>query len=91
MLIVPYMIPSYLFIPADIKKWWIWGYWISPISYAQNAISTNEFLGPSWNEVSTLSLDKKSNLPLRTHRKFNIYSHYTDCSWTKRDPWSYRA
>ncbi|KAM0873038.1 hypothetical protein ACQ4PT_038324 [Festuca glaucescens] len=35
----------------DIKKWWIWGYWISPISYAQNAISTNEFLGPSWNKI----------------------------------------
>jgi hypothetical protein len=56
MLIVPYLIPSYLSLPADIKKWWIWGYWISPISYAQNAISTNEFLGPSWNKVSTLSL-----------------------------------
>ncbi|CAM0881663.1 unnamed protein product [Alopecurus aequalis] len=36
----------------DIKKWWIWGYWISPISYAQNAISTNEFLGTSWNELA---------------------------------------
>ncbi|EMS67534.1 Pleiotropic drug resistance protein 4 [Triticum urartu] len=35
----------------DIKKWWIWGYWISPLSYAQNAISTNEFLGPSWNQI----------------------------------------
>ncbi|KAF0898593.1 hypothetical protein E2562_008178 [Oryza meyeriana var. granulata] len=33
----------------DVKKWWIWGYWISPLSYAQNAISTNEFLGHSWN------------------------------------------
>ncbi|XP_006644354.1 ABC transporter G family member 37 [Oryza brachyantha] len=35
----------------DVKKWWIWGYWISPLSYAQNAISTNEFLGPSWNKI----------------------------------------
>uniref|UniRef100_A0A0D3ENE7 ABC transporter domain-containing protein n=1 Tax=Oryza barthii TaxID=65489 RepID=A0A0D3ENE7_9ORYZ len=34
----------------DVKKWWIWGYWISPLSYAQNAISTNEFLGRSWNK-----------------------------------------
>lgn len=38
--------------PADVKKWWIWGYWISPLSYAQNAISTNEFLGHSWSKVS---------------------------------------
>lgn len=35
----------------DVKKWWIWGYWISPLSYAQNAISTNEFLGNSWNII----------------------------------------
>ncbi|XP_061336755.1 pleiotropic drug resistance protein 1-like isoform X2 [Gastrolobium bilobum] len=35
----------------DIKKWWIWGYWISPIMYEQNAIMVNEFLGKSWNHV----------------------------------------
>jgi ABC-type multidrug transport system ATPase subunit/ABC-type multidrug transport system permease subunit len=35
----------------DVKKWWIWGYWISPLSYAQNAISTNEFLGSSWSKI----------------------------------------
>ncbi|XP_010925283.1 ABC transporter G family member 39 isoform X2 [Elaeis guineensis] len=32
----------------DIKKWWIWGYWSSPLMYAQNAIAVNEFLGHSW-------------------------------------------
>ncbi|KAK4252850.1 hypothetical protein QN277_010993 [Acacia crassicarpa] len=33
----------------DIKGWWIWGYWISPLMYGQNAIAVNEFLGHSWN------------------------------------------
>ncbi|KAJ8773915.1 hypothetical protein K2173_009346 [Erythroxylum novogranatense] len=32
----------------DVKKWWIWGYWISPLMYGQNAILVNEFLGKSW-------------------------------------------
>ncbi|XP_068634199.1 pleiotropic drug resistance protein TUR2-like [Aristolochia californica] len=32
----------------DVKKWWIWGYWSSPMMYAQNAIGANEFLGRSW-------------------------------------------
>ncbi|KAL9250453.1 ABC transporter G family member 32-like protein, partial [Drosera capensis] len=32
----------------SIPKWWIWGYWISPLMYAQNAASVNEFLGHSW-------------------------------------------
>ncbi|XP_050231595.1 pleiotropic drug resistance protein 1-like [Mercurialis annua] len=35
----------------DIKKWWIWGYWISPLMYAQNAIVANEFHGNSWSNV----------------------------------------
>ncbi|MCI03663.1 pleiotropic drug resistance protein 1-like, partial [Trifolium medium] len=32
----------------DIKGWWIWGYWISPVMYGQNALMANEFLGNSW-------------------------------------------
>lgn len=51
----------YLSFPADVKKWWIWGYWISPLSYAQNAISTNEFLGHSWSKVSTAYLEQQKN------------------------------
>lgn len=35
----------------DVRKWWIWGYWISPIMYEQNAMMVNEFLGQSWNHV----------------------------------------
>lgn len=35
----------------DIKGWWIWGYWISPLMYGQNAIVINEFLGHQWSHV----------------------------------------
>lgn len=43
----------------DVKKWWIWGYWISPLMYSQNAISTNEFLGKSWSHVRACPSDEK--------------------------------
>ncbi|XP_019425122.1 PREDICTED: pleiotropic drug resistance protein 1-like [Lupinus angustifolius] len=39
----------------DIKRWWIWGYWISPLMYGQNAIVVNEFLGNSWNKLTPTS------------------------------------
>ncbi|KAI3803437.1 hypothetical protein L1987_31588 [Smallanthus sonchifolius] len=29
----------------DVKKWWIWGYWSSPMMYAMNGIVVNEYLG----------------------------------------------
>ncbi|KAL6638325.1 hypothetical protein ACP70R_025897 [Stipagrostis hirtigluma subsp. patula] len=32
----------------DIRPWWIWGYWASPMMYSQNAISVNEFLASRW-------------------------------------------
>ncbi|XP_019437695.1 PREDICTED: pleiotropic drug resistance protein 1-like isoform X2 [Lupinus angustifolius] len=44
---------------VDVKKWWLWGYWVSPMMYAQNALAVNEFLGKSWAHVppnSTQSL-----------------------------------
>ncbi|AES68067.2 drug resistance transporter-like ABC domain protein [Medicago truncatula] len=42
----------------DIKSWWIWGYWISPMMYGQNALMANEFLANSWhNATSDLGKD----------------------------------
>ncbi|XP_022857343.1 pleiotropic drug resistance protein 1-like isoform X2 [Olea europaea var. sylvestris] len=35
----------------DVKGWWIWGYWASPMMYAQNAILVNEFTGHSWSQL----------------------------------------
>ncbi|KAK3416807.1 hypothetical protein EUGRSUZ_H02568 [Eucalyptus grandis] len=37
----------------DVKKWWMWGYWTSPLMYGQNAIVVNELLGSNWNKVNT--------------------------------------
>ncbi|KAE8795143.1 PDR-type ABC transporter [Hordeum vulgare] len=33
---------------GDIRPWWIWAYWSSPMMYSQNAISVNEFLSSRW-------------------------------------------
>ncbi|KAK1550743.1 hypothetical protein Q3G72_023989 [Acer saccharum] len=33
-----------------IPSWWVWGYWVSPLMYSQNAASVNEFLGHSWDK-----------------------------------------
>ncbi|KAF8026782.1 hypothetical protein BT93_F3302 [Corymbia citriodora subsp. variegata] len=35
----------------NVKKWWIWGYWASPLMYGQNAIVVNEFFGHSWQKI----------------------------------------
>ncbi|KAI6689986.1 hypothetical protein NL676_026814, partial [Syzygium grande] len=35
----------------NVKKWWIWGYWASPLMYGQNAVVVNEFFGHSWQHI----------------------------------------
>ncbi|AES81621.2 pleiotropic drug resistance protein 1 [Medicago truncatula] len=35
----------------NITKGWIWGFWISPVMYAQNGLVNNEFLGKTWRHV----------------------------------------
>ena len=38
--------------PADnIKPWLKWGYYVSPLSYGQNALVLNEFLDERWSKV----------------------------------------
>ncbi|RZC64007.1 hypothetical protein C5167_025764 [Papaver somniferum] len=35
----------------NVKSWWIWGYWMSPLMYGTNAVLVNEFYGDQWKKV----------------------------------------
>ncbi|CAI0410734.1 unnamed protein product [Linum tenue] len=39
-----------VFVLDDIQPWLIWGYYISPMMYGQNAIVINEFLHERWSD-----------------------------------------
>nr|XP_017250971.1 PREDICTED: pleiotropic drug resistance protein 3-like [Daucus carota subsp. sativus] len=52
-----YLIASFLFcgfiVPrSSLPKWLEWGFWLSPLTYAELGISVNEFLAPRWQKVS---------------------------------------
>ncbi|KAJ7564272.1 hypothetical protein O6H91_02G010500 [Diphasiastrum complanatum] len=50
-LLIIFMLGGFI-IPRDrIPNWWIWGYWLSPLQYAENAVCVNEFLAPRWHKV----------------------------------------
>ncbi|MCL7036322.1 hypothetical protein MKW94_007387 [Papaver nudicaule] len=49
-LLVTFVLGGFVVSREDIYSWWIWGYWTSPLSYAQNAISVNEFLASRWGQ-----------------------------------------
>ncbi|XWS16406.1 hypothetical protein CRYUN_Cryun34aG0084600 [Craigia yunnanensis] len=50
-LLVLFALGGFVLSREDIKKWWIWGYWTSPMMYGQNALMVNEFLGNQWRHV----------------------------------------
>ncbi|KAK9130975.1 hypothetical protein Sjap_011462 [Stephania japonica] len=48
MLLIVFMLGGFILPKREIPNWWIWGYWLSPLTYGFNAIATNEMLAPRW-------------------------------------------
>ncbi|XVE79409.1 hypothetical protein DITRI_Ditri14bG0056300 [Diplodiscus trichospermus] len=42
-------------VPKDnIKPWWVWASWLSPLQYGQRALSVNEFTATRWKKISAI-------------------------------------
>jgi ABC-type multidrug transport system permease subunit len=54
-LLIIFMLAGFIIPEPRIKAWWIWGYWSSPVAYAEKALTVNEFLAPQWAKVLTTS------------------------------------
>jgi len=35
-------------VTGEIPDWWVWAYWVSPLTYGFNALAVNEMLAPRW-------------------------------------------
>ncbi|CAI5979034.1 unnamed protein product [Closterium sp. NIES-64] len=51
-LVLLFLLSGFLITKDDIHTVWVWVYWISPLTYCQNAFSANEFLAPRWDVPS---------------------------------------
>ncbi|CAA0839123.1 ABC transporter G family member 40 [Striga hermonthica] len=60
----------------SIKKWWIWGYYISPMMYTLNAILVNEFRGHSWSH----KVSPSSNITLGVEVLKSL-GYFTSADW----------
>ncbi|KAL3696050.1 hypothetical protein R1sor_010126 [Riccia sorocarpa] len=54
-LLIVLLLGGFILSKDNIHDYWVWGYWISPLSYAQNAIAVNEFLDPRWSKPSLVN------------------------------------
>ncbi|XP_075636238.1 ABC transporter G family member 31 [Castanea sativa] len=51
-LLIVFLLGGFIIPKGMIKSWWVWGFWVSPLSYGQRAISVNEFTATRWMERS---------------------------------------
>ncbi|KAK8959475.1 ABC transporter G family member 34 [Platanthera guangdongensis] len=61
-LLVVFALGGFVIAKDDIQPWWIWGYWLSPMMYGQNAIAINEFLDPRWGKPNNDSNINESTI-----------------------------
>lgn len=47
-LLLVFVLGGFIIARDDIQPWMIWGYYLSPMMYGQNAIAINEFLDDRW-------------------------------------------
>ncbi|XP_052185165.1 ABC transporter G family member 31 isoform X2 [Diospyros lotus] len=47
-MLVIFLLGGFIIPKAMIKPWWVWAFWLSPLSYCQRAIAVNEFSAQRW-------------------------------------------
>ncbi|XP_042014455.1 ABC transporter G family member 39-like [Salvia splendens] len=52
-LLVIFVLGGFIVAKDDLEPWLKWAYYISPMSYGQNAVSINEFLATRWSSPNT--------------------------------------
>lgn len=53
-LLIIFLLGGFIVPKEMIKPWWIWGYWLSPLTYGQRAITVNEFTASRWMKKSAI-------------------------------------
>lgn len=72
----------------DLQPWMKWAYYISPMSYGQNAIVMNEFLDKRWSTVSALnSLSMRCHVFCNMHSIFDLLLHFNGTKNPSSESW----
>ncbi|XP_047179867.1 ABC transporter G family member 36-like [Vigna umbellata] len=60
-------------VTGEIPDWWVWAYWVSPLTYAFNSLAVNEMFAPRWMHPQTSS-DRSTTLGLSVLRNFDVFA-----------------
>ncbi|KAA8516690.1 hypothetical protein F0562_016804 [Nyssa sinensis] len=77
-LLLVFVLGGFIVAKDDIKPWMIWGFYVSPMMYGQNAIIINEFLDERW---STPNIDPRIREPTVGKGLLKSRGFFTDDYW----------
>ncbi|KAK6942636.1 ABC-2 type transporter [Dillenia turbinata] len=77
-LLLVFVLGGFIVAKNDIKPWMIWGYYVSPMMYGQNAIVMNEFLDKRWGAKNT---DPRIDAPTVGKALLKSRGFFTDDYW----------
>eukprot|EP00257_Ricinus_communis_P021346 XP_015580817.1 pleiotropic drug resistance protein 2 [Ricinus communis] len=67
-LLLVFVLGGYIVSKNDISSWMIWGYYVSPMMYGQNAIAINEFLDDRWSNATGNPIEPTVGISLLRER-----------------------
>ncbi|OVA12443.1 Glycoside hydrolase [Macleaya cordata] len=71
-LLLVFLLGGFILPQDKIPKWWIWGHWLSPLSYGAKALSVNEMFAPRW--MDKLASDGVTKLGIKVLENFSFYT-----------------
>ncbi|CAB4299305.1 unnamed protein product [Prunus armeniaca] len=77
-LLLVFVLGGFIVAKDDIEPWMIWGYYISPMMYGQNAIVINEFLDKRW---SAPNIDPRISEPTVGKALLKTRGMFTEEYW----------
>ncbi|KAL5576928.1 hypothetical protein UlMin_018627 [Ulmus minor] len=70
-LLLIFLLGGFIVPKNEIPNWWIWGYWVSPLTYGFNAIAVNEMLAPRW--MDKQGSDGNTSLGVSVLNSFDVF------------------
>ncbi|KAM3398957.1 pleiotropic drug resistance protein 2 [Capsicum galapagoense] len=78
-LLLVFILGGFIVSKDDIQDWMIWGYYVSPMMYGQNAIAINEFLDDRWSAPTNGSQATVGKTLLHDRGLFTTETWYWIC------------
>ncbi|KAJ6334321.1 hypothetical protein OIU78_011253 [Salix suchowensis] len=75
-ILITFLFGGFVIRKPSLPSWLRWGFWLSPLAYAEIGASLNEFLAPRWQKVSSSNITLGQQILESRGLYFNEYFYW---------------